>query len=388
MGTNQWDPDSATSNRSVFFRSAQPVWKKGESTALHSRVVFLARLDYAKDASLTITGCNFYRVFLNGEFVGYGPARTSHGYAEVDSYPLNLSASRQNVLEIYALAYGSDNYYAPNEPAFLQAEVVANGTVLSATGKDFLLREWNEKIQKIIRYSFQRGFAEGYDFTRNPAEWEEPEIVEGRILLPRMVSYPTYREYRAATRERGRFEYTPRPIEDDPWLCSHFFRTFPSREYEMDAYRYGLCLTYEPNSSEKECKGGTYSIFALEASKTGFLHLKGRVKEESEIYLYFDEIDCHFGTKDRIDVNFRRSGCMNGVGLRLKTGEFDFVSFEPYSAKYVRLVVKYGHIENPEFSIQSYENPDADRFVLECDDPDIVRIAEASPLFYRRRNAR
>ena len=85
MGTNQWDPDSATSNRSVFFRSAQPVWKKGESTALHSRVVFLARLDYAKDASLTITGCNFYRVFLNGEFVGYGPARTSHGYAEVDS---------------------------------------------------------------------------------------------------------------------------------------------------------------------------------------------------------------------------------------------------------------------------------------------------------------
>lgn len=180
MGTNQWDPDSATSNRSVFFRSAQPVWKKGESTALHSRVVFLARLDYAKDASLTITGCNFYRVFLNGEFVGYGPARTSHGYAEVDSYPLNLSASRQNVLEIYALAYGSDNYYAPNEPAFLQAEVVANGTVLSATGKDFLLREWNEKIQKIIRYSFQRGFAEGYDFTRNPAEWEEPEIVEGK----------------------------------------------------------------------------------------------------------------------------------------------------------------------------------------------------------------
>ena len=104
----------------------------------------------------------------------------------------------------------------PNEPAFLQAEVVANGTVLSATGKDFLLREWNEKIQKIIRYSFQRGFAEGYDFTRDPAEWEEPEIVEGRILLPRMVSYPTYREYRAATRERGRFEYTPRPIEDDP----------------------------------------------------------------------------------------------------------------------------------------------------------------------------
>lgn len=139
---------------------------------------------------------------------------------------------------------------------------------------------------------------------------------------------------------------------------------------------------------KKKWKGGTYSIFALEASKTGFLHLKGRVKEESEIYLYFDEIDCHFGTKDRIDVNFRRSGCMNGVGLRLKTGEFDFVSFEPYSAKYVRLVVKYGHIENPEFSIQSYENPDADRFVLECDDPDIVRIAEASPLFYRRRNAR
>ena len=49
---------------------------------------------------------------------------------------------------------------------------------------------------------------------------------------------------------------------------------------------------------KKEWKGGTYSIFALEASKTGFLHLKGRVKEESEIYLYFDEIDCHFGTKD------------------------------------------------------------------------------------------
>ena len=66
-----------------------------------------------------------------------------------------------------------------------------------------MVREWNEKLQKIIRYSFQRGFAEGYDFRKEPVKEERPVEVEGKALLPRMVSYLKYPECPSVLVESG-----------------------------------------------------------------------------------------------------------------------------------------------------------------------------------------
>jgi alpha-L-rhamnosidase len=38
--------------------------------------------------TLKITASALYRVYINGEFLGYGPARAAHGYFRVDEYDL------------------------------------------------------------------------------------------------------------------------------------------------------------------------------------------------------------------------------------------------------------------------------------------------------------
>ncbi len=40
-------------------------------------------------AFLKITGSSLYRIYLNNEFIGHGPARAGHGYYRVDEWDLS-----------------------------------------------------------------------------------------------------------------------------------------------------------------------------------------------------------------------------------------------------------------------------------------------------------
>lgn len=360
-----------------FFALGKPVWMQGEETLLHSRLVFSASLPYRENAVLVVTGCNFYRVSLNGEFLAFGPARASHGHARVDQIPLLLQ-KEGNLLQIEVVAYHSKTFYGLNEPGFLQAEVRAGKEVLAYTGKDFLVRKWNEKCRKVIRYSYQRGFSEAYDFTVLKAEEEHPIPVQGRILESRNVHNPRYEVLTSRLVEMGIACYEKKDIPDDPWLCSKDFATFPSSEYDMDAYRYGLSLSYTKTGIEPVIAAGHYAIYSLQDSATGFPCLKLEALEDSEVYLFFDEIDLFQGKGDRIEVDFRRIGCNNAIGFRLKKGPFAFQAFEPYSAKHFRLVVREGAVRDAEVSLKTYQNPDAGRLSVSCEDPEIVAIVEAA----------
>lgn len=166
---------------------------------------------------LVITACNECRVFLNGSFLGFGPARASHGYSRVDEYELK-KLQETNLLVVEAAAYNTASYCTLDEPGFLQAEVRGEeGNVIVYTGKDFLVRTYQERIRKVNRYSFQRAFSEAYRFDKNPtfdsvdfSKMEEPEIVTGHQLQERIVSYPTYPHYQVVQIESGLAHRIPR----------------------------------------------------------------------------------------------------------------------------------------------------------------------------------
>lgn len=360
-----------------YFLLAKPVWKKDEERLLHSRVIFSCILEKRETATLYITGCNFYRIKLNDKFIGFGPARASHGYARVDIIPLKLEKEK-NLLEIEALAYNTKSFYGLDEPGFIQAEIRDNNEVLAYTGRDFLAREWNNKLRKVIKYSFQRNFSEAYDFTLEKGKEETPVVTNGRLLQPRNVHYPIYETYQSIYRESGLAIYEEKSIEDDPWLCSPLFSTFPSKEYDMDPYRYGLSLTYIKKEATPVLNEGHYEIYSLKNEATGFPCLELEALEDSEIYLFFDEIDLNEEKGDRLEINFRRIGCNNVIGMKIKKGHFSFQAFEPYSAKYFRLVVRNGSVKNIKISMVGYTNPDANKLVVECNDEEMNRIIEGA----------
>ena len=119
------------------FSVAKPVWPEGREKEWNCQVGFTAGFDgaAAKGGVLRYTGATMCRVFLNGEFLGYGPARAAHGFARVEELPLGekLKPGR-NVIAIEVAGYNCDSFYTVRQPAFLQAEIVSgDGKVLAAT---------------------------------------------------------------------------------------------------------------------------------------------------------------------------------------------------------------------------------------------------------------
>jgi len=80
---------------------------------------------------LRITARTFYKVFLNGDFVFYGPARAAHENARVDVVDLGASVRLgTNNLAIEVAGYNVGNLYVTGEYSFVMAEVECDGDVL------------------------------------------------------------------------------------------------------------------------------------------------------------------------------------------------------------------------------------------------------------------
>ncbi|MCX6624303.1 MAG: hypothetical protein NTY38_25215, partial [Acidobacteria bacterium] len=182
---------------SPSFQAARPVWLAGKDTERNLLAGFRAVIEKPSRGRtvLRVTASNLYRAFLNGEFVGHGPARGPHGYFRVDEWDLSgrLSAGR-NVVSLEVASYNVANYYLLKQPPFLQAEVVAEGVVLASTspnGAGFDGRVLRERVQKTERYSIQRTFTEAYrlfpgyaDWRRDPAAQFQQEPLPERPLIP------------------------------------------------------------------------------------------------------------------------------------------------------------------------------------------------------------
>ena len=74
---------------SYEFTAAAPVWAAGRGKDMNETVCFIEKFPFCENAELKIAACNFYRVFLNGEFLGFGPARAAENYYRTDVYSLN-----------------------------------------------------------------------------------------------------------------------------------------------------------------------------------------------------------------------------------------------------------------------------------------------------------
>ena len=67
-----------------MFIQAKPIWLKEKERAQNYFVSFETTVKSLKDAEIHIAAATFYRLFVNGTFVAFGPARTTAGFARKD----------------------------------------------------------------------------------------------------------------------------------------------------------------------------------------------------------------------------------------------------------------------------------------------------------------
>ena len=70
---------------SPTFPTAKPIWPKGRETEMNLSVGFRAVIEMPsrRKAILQIAAATIYRAWVNGQYVGCGPARGPHGYRNV-----------------------------------------------------------------------------------------------------------------------------------------------------------------------------------------------------------------------------------------------------------------------------------------------------------------
>jgi alpha-L-rhamnosidase len=351
------------------FVSARPVWPAGRDTEKNLLVGFRAvfRTNAPGHVLLRATGATDYRVFVNGQFLGHGPARGPHGFFRVDEWDISdRLLAGDNVIAFEVAGYNVNSYALLDQPSFLQAEVVsADGKVLASIdgkGASFSATILPQRLQRVQRYSFQRPFSEVYRLTPGCDAWRKNASAKlsgtklatsaARRLLPRRVAYPDY-TLRGPQWLVAKGEVTTGMKVEHPWkdrsltaigpklggYLEKDLETIPSLELQTIANSTNQPLNHPWTGGPLSIKSNAWAILDLGCNLTGFLGVKVTCHSNTRLFLTFDEI-----LSDG-DVNFRRLGCVNIIAYQLQPGTYELESFEPYTLRYLKILVLEGDCE-------------------------------------------
>lgn len=108
-----------------MFQNAKPVWPKGRSREKNVFAAFALQAGPALPdgkLSLHVAGATFYRVYVDGAFLGFGPARTAFGYAREDVFSLARPESGNIHVVIEVCGYYCRSLSTVLQPSFLMAD--------------------------------------------------------------------------------------------------------------------------------------------------------------------------------------------------------------------------------------------------------------------------
>ena len=365
-----------------FFTSAKPVWPEGRETEMNVSVGFRAVIDVdstdGEPVTLSVAGASIYRAWVNGEFVGHGPARAGHGYYRVDVWDISKHLKPgKNVVAIEVAGYNSNSFYLLDQPSFLQAEVKKGDKVLASTdgeGAPFEAAILDYRLQKVRRFSFQRPFIEVYRMGPKSQAWRSDPAApfekvkttqtEKKPLLARGVGYPEFAKIPpVATIAAGTL--VPREVKNywkdrsmtniGPKLKGYKeseLAAKPSQEAQEFASKHASTenAAYDP-AKPFSLKAKEYRNLDFGANLTGFLGATVTCSEKTKLWFLFDEV-----LTDG-DVKFNRLGCACVVTYELEPGTYHLESIEPYTLRYLKIACVEGKCDIKDVYLREYTHP-------------------------------
>jgi alpha-L-rhamnosidase len=400
-------------NETVAFIDAKPIWIKGKQTEMNLNAGFTSAFNCSSKTKtiLKVTGSSVYRIFVNGHFAGYGPARASHGYFRVDEWDISrfIKNKQQNILCIEVVGYNINSFYLLDQPAFIQAEIISGKNILAATGlqdcensKHFDAIFLTDRIQKVPKYSFQRTFVECYDLNKDYNSWlhgranlyqkAEIEITESKTLLPRNVSYPDFKiinPNRIIADGKVKSGIKPDNYWKDRSLVNISSKLKGFRENELEynpsttiqelknLYINPLNRTYK-NKKTIFLDSEQFKIFGFKINSTGFIGAEIDVLRKGKVIFIFDE------KLTNEDLSFNRTSTINSVTYELEEGKYLLESFEPYTLKYLKIIMLDGACKIKNITLREFANSDTKQISFVCSNDKINMIFQAAIDTYRQ----
>ena len=355
-------------------------WGKNK-TEYNVELCFSTTLKKGEASAMRIIAKDVYNLYVNGEFVCYGPARAGQGSARVDEIGLtNLLTKENNQINVFVQSNNTKAMcFAEGEPYF-GADVLSGESIVKDTA-DFDCYFMADKLVRVEKMSFQRTFLEIYDMQEDrkafgkafvPIEKVEVECPE---LLERHVKFAKHEFLYACEYERGLASMNGEITWDNDFTnyqLNNGKNLFGYMRSECD-----VVLSYELDKLIYD-DGGNLKYYAYEFPhiNVGKFLLKVKVKKPSSIWLIYDDL--------LIDgkVKFNREQIIHGAKWTLGEGEFDLYTNEVYQAKYLSLVTD-GEVEFERVGIIPIENPDVCPEDFTFEDKDLTEIVRASVRTFR-----
>ncbi|MBE6578002.1 MAG: hypothetical protein E7653_07715 [Ruminococcaceae bacterium] len=369
----------------MFFK-ARPIFAKGRSEELHVLADFVCELDSLDDCKLHICAADYYRVFVDGKFVAFGPARTAKGYAREDIIDLGgYSRQGKSRVVISVMAHNCRCYATVHQRSYLLAEITKGDCPVAYTGRDFECFLPASHTQKTERYSLQRHFTEVWDLRKSESAKTEIEVFEEcPTVLPRRAPYPYYEDVKASgcvSRGDLSFDETVTPKRDNYSNPKSIWGSFPREEIEHHPYEWIQCQAENMTGSVQELPlelaCGQYAIFDLSRIETGFIMLSAHTYEDADIVIAFSED----ASPERFQ--FTEMHTHNVLELFTAKGNSDsFISFEPYVMRYAIVALKSGSARIDGFGVKTYVGDVSSVVIPDIEDDALRSIYRAAVRTY------
>ena len=372
-----------------MFKNAKPIWLQGRSREKNVFAAFQlhATPPWQGKITLHVTGATFYRVYVNGAFLGFGPARAALGHAREDIFELAQPDDGALNVVIEVCGYYCRSLSTVLQPSFLMAELQCGEKTIAWTDENTSAFCPACKLQKAERYSKQRHFTEVWDY-RNFTSMTDPEyrsevevLGENIQILGRTAPYPCYDlvELDRAV-SKGTIVFDPQlPCIKERYSGGGLPKHFHYYEYSEIVHHPYAWLQQQKQTIQKRdislpytLNGNEYLIFDFERIEAGFFRLEIETMEECDVVIGFSEY------YEGEDFQFQNMNCHNVLEFFFSAGDRRTVeSFEPYTCRYAILAVKKGSLKIHHFGMRSFTFPVSQMQIPTFQDPVLNSICRA-----------
>ena len=163
---------------------AKYVWNTPTGEGIGQYVYFRNEVELSEmpaKAELNLYAYSRYALIVNGEYINFGPSRSTKDYPYYDTYDILPSLKTgTNIITVEAMNNGIHTFQIPfGTAAFIAwGEITAGGQKIDlSTPGNWICRAARGYDDRVQRFSFAQGPIESFDARKEPDDWRGTDIV-------------------------------------------------------------------------------------------------------------------------------------------------------------------------------------------------------------------